>query len=97
MFSLFLFSASVSNLGGDIEISLEGKSDSLMLSGSVGAEVSSTNNLLGNVTYGQSYVTEIDSTPDGQSCAINNSAGTMGDADVTDIAIACKYCMYFNF
>ena len=41
------------------------------------------------VPYGQSYVATVASKPDGQACTIANGTGTVGDADITDLAVTC--------
>jgi len=42
-----------------------------------------------SLIYGQSYVATIANQPDGQACTVANGTGTVGDADVTDLAVTC--------
>jgi sugar lactone lactonase YvrE len=42
-----------------------------------------------SVAIGSTYEVTVQQQPEGQSCAVENGLGTMGNADVTDVAVTC--------
>ncbi|MHB8874748.1 MAG: beta strand repeat-containing protein [Myxococcaceae bacterium] len=46
------------------------------------------------ITSGAAYAVTVLTQPAGQTCTITNGAGTMGGADVSDVAVACTSTLY---
>jgi hypothetical protein len=66
----------------------------VLVNGSTGGSLTATNGMTkftfgSQVTYGVTYGVTVLTSPQGLSCTVQNGAGTMGDADVTDIAVTC--------
>lgn len=66
----------------------------VLVNGSTGGRVTANTGITSftfssQVTYGVTYGVTVLTSPAGLSCTVQNGAGTMGDNNVTDIAVTC--------
>lgn len=85
----FTVGGSITGLGAHSGLVLTNGSDTLPVSPSASLFTMPT-----SVLSGSSYSVQVLSSPTGLTCSTTNGAGTVGAADVTNIAVTCSYVAY---